>query len=329
MGTTARYVKSVLKMLLYYGVDNLAYRAHALLPVIDNNALFVEMSRSEPSVDFALVIQELAKRGFVCDFVSLGKGSGLSAGYAIKCACMSWKAARAHLLFLSDANMPVGCLPIRSQTAVVQLWHACGAFKRFGHSSASRLFGSGIDEMRRFPHYRNTSLATVSSPEVIWAYEEAMGLEGTGAVQALGVSRTDSFFNKEQTDEWLAWARSVVPQTRDKQVLLYAPTFRGKVTHAEAPDFLDLERLVKALGDGWVVLVKHHPLVRERPAISVGCSDVVFDVSESLSIEAAMMVASVCVTDYSSLVFEWSLLDRPVAFFAPDRDDYDDWRGFY
>ena len=329
MGTTARYVKSALKTLLYYGVDSLAYRAHALLPVIDDQALFVERAKSEPSADFALVMQELASRGYVCDFVSLGKGSGLGAGYIIRCAHMSWKAARARLLFLSDANMAVGCLPVRPQTRVVQLWHACGAFKKFGYSTAQKIFGPDRAEAEQFPHYGNTSLVTVSSPEVVWAYEEAMGLEGTGAVKPLGVSRTDAFFDEEQLEGWRSQAQEAVPAIADRRVLLYAPTFRGEVTDPQAPDFLDLEQLRQRLGDGWVVLVKHHPFVHERPAIPATCASFAYDVSDELSIEACMVAADVCVSDYSSVVYEYALLGRPMAFLAPDRDEYDDWRGFY
>ena len=51
--------------------------------------------------------------------------------------------------------------------------------------------------------------------------------------------------------------------------------------------------------------------------------------TDQLGIDAVMVAADVCVSDYSSLVFEYSLLDRPMAFFAYDRADYDDWRGFY
>ena len=329
MGTTARHVKGALKTLLYYGVDSLAYKAHALLPVVDEQALFVEMKRPEPSTDIALVMQELASRGFVCDFISLGKGNGLGFGYILRCAHMSWKAARAHLLFLSDSNMPVGCLPVRPQTAVVQLWHACGAFKKFGYSTAEKIFGPDRVEAERFPHYGNTSLVTVSSPEVVWAYEEAMGLKGTGAVQPLGVSRTDVFFDEERLKSWRAQAQEAVPAIDGRRVLLYAPTFRGEVTSPEAPDFLDLERLRQRLKDGWVVLIKHHPLVRDRPAIPASCEGWAFDVSDALAIEACMVAADVCVTDYSSLIYEYALLERPMAFLAPDRDDYDDWRGFY
>ncbi|MDO4797471.1 MAG: CDP-glycerol glycerophosphotransferase family protein [Coriobacteriales bacterium] len=327
MGTTARHIKSALKTLLYFGVDGAAYRLHALLPVDEHKALFVEMHDTQPPNDFALVMDELESRGFSCDYACLHKGQG--ARYVASCVGMSWRAARARLLLLRDANMPVGCLPVRDETSVVQLWHACGAFKKFGLSTTQKIFGVGDDEMARFPHYGNTTLATVSSPEVVWAYEEAMGLEGQGAVQALGVSRTDALFDEERLAACRAQAEKAVPAIKDKRVLLWAPTFRGQVTAAEAPDTLDVAELRERLGQEWVLLVKHHPLVAERPSVPAGCEDFAFDVSDSLPIEAAMVASDACVSDYSSLVFEYSLLRRPMAFLAPDLADYDDWRGFY
>ena len=41
------------------------------------------------------------------------------------------------------------------------------------------------------------------------------------------------------------------------------------------------------------------------------------------------MVSDVCISDYSSLVFEYSLFERPMIFLAPDLEEYYDWRGFY
>ncbi len=327
MGTTARHIKSALKTLLYFGADGAAYRLHALLPVDGRKAVFVEMRDSVPSHDFELMIRELTSRGFACEFVSLHKGQGVR--YVASCVGMSWHVARARLIFLCDANMPVGCLPVRPQTGVVQLWHACGAFKKFGLSTAEKIFGVGNAEMDRFPHYGNTSLVTVSSPEVVWAYEEAMGLEGTGAVRALGVSRTDALFDGARLAAWRAQAEAAVPAIAGRRVMLWAPTFRGQVADARAPETLDVAELRERLGDGWVLLVKHHPLVRERPAVPAGCGGFAFDVTDSLPIEAAMAASDACVTDYSSLVFEYSLLGRPMAFLVPDIGEYDDWRGFY
>lgn len=329
MGVTTDHIKSGLKTLLYYGVDGLVYRLHALLPVDGQRALFVEMTEANVSHDFALTMDCLRRKGFTCDFVALQKGRVSGVRYIANCIAMSWRAARVRLLFLRDASMPVGCLPVRRGTTVVQLWHGCGAFKKFGFSTAEKSFGTSRAEGERFPHYGNVSLVTVSSPEVVWAYEQAMALEGAGAVRALGVSRTDAFFDARQLEAWRATAVQAVPQIAKKHVMLYAPTFRGEVTNPTAPDLLDLMRLREVLGDGWVVLVKHHPFVRERPAIPLPYADFACDVTDTLPIEPCMVAADVCVTDYSSLVFEWSLLRKPIAFLAPDRKEYDDGRGFY
>ena len=56
---------------------------------------------------------------------------------------------------------------------------------------------------------------------------------------------------------------SVVPQVRGKRVLLYAPTFRGRVASAEGPDQLDIAGLKAAVGGDFVLLIKHHPFVKQ------------------------------------------------------------------
>ena len=57
--------------------------------------------------------------------------------------------------------------------------------------------------------------------------------------------------------------------------------------------------------------------------------DFVIDVSDHPDINALMLASDVLVTDYSSAIFEFALLDRPMAFFAPDLAEYEHERGFY
>ena len=290
----------------------------------------MEVRREEPSDSFLAMIEELERRGYRCEVYSWGKHRVSGLKLAARSVALAWKAASVPAVFVCEACMAVGCLSIRRESKVVQLWHGCGAFKKFGMSTAEKIFGATREVKEYFPEHRSTSLVTVSSPEVRWAYIEALDMKDRPeCVQALGVSRTDVFFR----DEYLQHARDeairVVPTIADKNVLLYAPTFRGHVKQATAPEFLNMEELHERLGDDWVLLVKQHPHVKDRPPIPASCVGFAFDVSDSLSIESAMIAADVCVTDYSSLVFEWSLLRRPVAFLAPDRDEYDDWRGFY
>ena len=323
-------IRAAVRDVIFFGVLPVTYRVARLRPVDQSRALFVEETKTTPSDNFTLMMRELAARGLTCDFYTLRHYRVGTIPYYGRCMAMVWRAARARYIFLCEASAPISCLRLRPQTKVAQLWHACGAFKKFGMSTAEKLFGDSRAEKQRHPYYENLSLVTVSSPEVAWAYVEAMDLKKTPeVVQATGVSRTDVYFDEAYLAAQRQAVLDAVPAAAGKKVLLYAPTFRGRIAEATAPDALDLRLLQERLGNEYVLLIKHHPFVKQRPAIPRGCEGFAFDVTDQLGIDAAMVAADVCVSDYSSLVFEYSLLDRPMAFFAYDRADYDDWRGFY
>ena len=244
--------------------------------------------------------------------------------------------ADAQFIFLNDSSSLVSCLPLREETKVIQLWHACGAFKKFGYSLADKKYGMNTQQLNRFPMHRNFSYVTVSSPEVIWAYEEAFDMKGgPGKVVSTGVARTDMFFDparKRAARKKLEKAmegRLSPQQISLRKIVLYAPTFRGNASSAVSPDVLRFDELHKVLGDDYLFLVKHHPFVRIPPKIPAGLESFAVDVSKQMAIEDLLMLSDVCISDYSSLIFEYSLTGRPMLFLAPDLDDYGDWRGFY
>lgn len=192
------------------------------------------------------------------------------------------------------------------------------------------MFGDSIKQIKRHPYYANLSLVTVSAPEVEWAYREAMLLQDTPqVVQPLGVSRTDAMFDTRFIEQSFRNLYERIPQAAGKRVLLYAPTYRGRVEGAQPPDALDIKQLSSDLGPGWVLLIKHHPFVKDRPPIPAACSRFAYDVSDTMPVDELLVTADALVTDYSSVVFEYSLTLRPMSFFAYDLEEYGDWRGFY
>ena len=74
--------------------------------------------------------------------------------------------------------------------------------------------------------------------------------------------------------------QAVVPQVGDRKVMLYAPTFRGRVSKAIGPDRLDVEAFRMAFEGEYVLLVKHHPFVKDRPAIPSESASFAFDISD-------------------------------------------------
>ncbi|MFB8028626.1 MULTISPECIES: CDP-glycerol glycerophosphotransferase family protein [unclassified Streptomyces] len=108
-------------------------------------------------------------------------------------------------------------------------------------------------------------------------------------------------------------------------VLLYAPTHRD-YRKGFVPR-LDPERLTRELGPGWVLLVRAHYFYGRSAGTAPGAQ--VLDVTGHPSVEELCLAADALITDYSSLMFDYACLDRPVITYAPDWDAYRAARGTY
>lgn len=301
-------------------------------PVQENKVLFVDEQYDYITDSFRLIYDRL-KADPSCDvhvhylrrpFVSRRE-------FNRRCIKMLKDMATAKYVFLDAGSQVISCIPKRPETIVVQLWHACGAFKKFGFSTALLRFGESPDILKKYGYYRNLNYVTVSSPEVVWAYAEAMGLKGQeDIIRPVGVSRTDLFYDQSVLKAARARLDRLFPAAKGKKVILFAPTFRGRVSDAKTVTCLDYTKLREALCDKYVLVTKHHPLVKQIPKLPEDCAETfACDATGSMSIEELLMAADICISDYSSLIFEYSLMERPMIFFAYDLEDYFDDRGFY
>ena len=308
------------------------YAEAAKAPVKEDKILFIENRIDHVGNSFTLLYEMLKKDyDFDVHVHFLRENFVSKREYEKRCHKMLRDMATAKYVFLSEANPVVSCVKLRPETKVVQLWHACGAFKKFGMSTADTKFGPDKEGHKRHPLYGNYSLVTVSSPEIIWAYAEAMGLQGhEEIIAATGTSRTDIFFRQDAIDAAYQHLYKVFPAARGKKVILFAPTFRGRVANAKTAEAFDVRKFADAFNGEYVLVMKHHPLVRELPQLPQDLQGkFVYDATNSMTIEDLLMVSDICISDYSSLIFEYSLFTRPMLFFAYDIDEYYDWRGFY
>jgi CDP-glycerol glycerophosphotransferase len=112
----------------------------------------------------------------------------------------------------------------------------------------------------------------------------------------------------------------------DKTVVLYAPTWRENLTSMVT--FLDLGSLTRDLGEDYVLLLRGH-----SRTVAYGANITlpgVIDVSTHPDITELFLASDVLITDYSSVMFDFSVTRRPMVFFVPDMDDYrDSTRGVY
>src|SRR3954451_19480625 len=238
--------------------------------------------------------------------------------------------ATSRVFVVDDYFFPMYVITPRVHTTRVQVWHAAGAFKKFGHSVLDKGFGANPELIDKVPIHSNYDIALVSSMRVAPHYAEAFNARPEIFTSHVGIPRTDLFGDPARRAAAEAAVRSRYPQLAGRKVVLYAPKFRGRnVRRARYADLMDLDAMHARLDDGWIVLLKLHPFVRRAVAIPDTLRDFVVDASREPDVIELMLVADVLVTDYSSVIYEFALLNRPILFLAPDEDAYDRERGFY
>ncbi|WP_179887855.1 CDP-glycerol glycerophosphotransferase family protein, partial [Streptomyces sp. b94] len=113
-----------------------------------------------------------------------------------------------------------------------------------------------------------------------------------------------------------------------KKTVLYAPTFRGGPgEQRKSRLLLDVREFAERFGDTHTLLVRAHYL--ESARLPVCPPGTVVDVSRHHDVSELLALTDVLVTDYSSIMFDFALLDRPVVLFAPDLEAYAAERGSY
>jgi CDP-glycerol glycerophosphotransferase len=140
----------------------------------------------------------------------------------------------------------------------------------------------------------------------------------------VGYPRNDVLVNA--TDDEIERIRASLGIAPDQVAVLYAPTHR-EWNDGYVP-VLDVERLAQRLPDDHVVLARTHYFYRREPR-DLARADRMIDVGGHPSIAELSLAADVLVTDYSSLMFDYGVLDRPIVIHAPDWETYRRLRGTY
>ena len=123
-------------------------------------------------------------------------------------------------------------------------------------------------------------------------------------------------------DEQRAAIRARLGIADGVRVVMYAPTWRLPDVEGKDADFVDLPQLVRDLGPGWVLLLRGH--VRTLGLSDAIEDDGILDVGTYPQVSELFMVADALITDYSSMMFDYSVTGKPMIFFAPDIDEYSD-----
>jgi len=153
-----------------------------------------------------------------------------------------------------------------------------------------------------------------------------------GNMLEIGYPRNDLMYDKNK-DKIAASLKKKLGIPADKKTILYAPTWRDDEYYGNGQyKFklkLDLDLMKKELGDEYIVLLRTHHYIADKLDVT-GLEDFAFNLSKYDDITEIYLISDICITDYSSVFFDFANLKRPMLFYTYDIDKYRDvLRGFY
>lgn len=294
-------------------------------PAEGNNVLFASEARPNMQGNLKAVHDRMLERGLDKDFnfgYSFRTGRTSSRQNALN---LAWQMGKANTILIDDYFAVLKDLGDRNNQKIVQLWHAGSGFKSVGYSRFGQ-YGS--------PNLRNAhrlySYAICGSQHLRDVYSEAFGIERE-AVLATGLPRIDGFLREGRAEEVRVEFEESFPNAKGKRKILLAPTFRGRGSGDAHYDYdeIDFAALYEACGEDSVVLFRQHHFIPDPAPIPAEFSDRLIDVAACPDTNDLLLISDILITDYSSVIYEYSLLEKPMIFFAYDLETYSATRGMH
>lgn len=209
----------------------------------------------------------------------------------------------------------------------IQIWHAAGAIKTFGYEDLS-VQNRTPRAFRRFQSvYNQFHRIVVGSDIMADRFLKAFHLPES-VILRTGIPRTDLFYNQSAKEAAVKQLQKENPIIRDKKVILYAPTYRDQELEAFHLE-LDILKLQEALKDTHVLFLRLHPAVKGALNLEAYDPGFVFDYTGNHDINELLFVTDLLITDYSSIPYEFSILEKPMIFYAYDEQAYLGERGLW
>ena len=239
--------------------------------------------------------------------------------------------ARAKI-WISDTRLP-SFIEKRPETVYFQLWHGT-PLKKLALDMDVLVMSEGLT----LPEYKRLFRDNIKT----WDYLISQSSYTTEKFRScfdfkkpileIGFPRNDILF-QQNNQESIKALKDKYNLPQDKKIILYAPTWRddefyenGKYKFSTQ---LDFDLLKQKLADTHIILVKMHYLVKDTHKWD-DYPGFIYKAGQMWDIQELYLISDMLITDYSSVMFDYALLKRPMIIYAPDYEYYkDNLRGFY
>lgn len=289
------------------------YAGLKLLPT-QNKAVLISRKNRHTSIDFKLLAKEISRQHPDTKVVILNHRRVNNLQHMLETIQEMYHLATAKACVVDAYTIPVSILKHKPELTVVQIWHALGAIKEFGHAVIGRKEGNSQRMANTMKMHHGYTYATAGGRATIPHFSKAFNMPEERIIP-IGMPRVDYLVN----EKILTKNREELTKRYKldgRKVILYAPTFRkrGEISPQPLIDAVDYSKyrlIIKQHDHDNTDIKKHH--------------DVIF--ANDVSSLKLLSITDYVITDYSAVTFEAATLDIPLFFWVYDLEEYQKSRG--
>lgn len=282
-----------------------------IFPTKPKKVLFLSRQADDLSLDFVMLKDQLLQNDPDIEIVAIcnrldDSKSGLL-GFAWDTLRSMYHMATSRVCVL-DAYWPViSILKHKDKLTVIQMWHAIGKIKKSGYQTLGKTSGRSAQTAELLAMHRNYDIIIAGGEA--WNPYYCLSFDTTeDKLVNIGLPRIDHLLQTEEANRKAVY--EVYPQLQEKQVILYAPTFRRNMELQWEPllDEIDFDR--------YILLIKGHPNQKiecDHPGVMM-CPE--FKAVDLLA------VCDYLITDYSAIAVEAAVLNKKTYYYLYDFDAY-------
>lgn len=308
-----------LLILLFKWHFKIVYFFLKLIPINKNKITFLSRQGNNLSLDFKLLKEELMnnKPNFKTVFLCRKFNNTIEDAilYYFHIYKQMYHLVTSRVCIVDSYIIPVSVLKHKKGLTIIQIWHALGAIKKFGHDALGKKEGSSQQIANLMNMHKNYDYIICGGKSSIPHFSAAFNTDES-KIKPYGLPRVDYLLNKEKFENNRKEILKKYKKIQTKKTILYAPTFRKG-------ESLEIDKLIKDINfKKYNLIIKKHPLDK---TIIPPDNNIIID--ENFNILKLLSVADYVITDYSALAFETAILEIPLYFYVYDIDKYENNRG--
>ena len=300
---------------------NLVYLFFKLFPTNNKKITFISRQSNVVALDFKLAKEEMLKIDKDLKIVELCKtidpGIGNKIKYFFHMFKQMYHIATSKVVVLDTYCILISILHHKKSLKVIQIWHALGSLKKFSYSSLDTKDGrdSKISKLMRM--HKNYDYIFTSSEKSLPNFQEAFNAKRENMV-VMPLPRVDFLKSKDEEKRIREKFYEAYPKvSKKKKNILYCPTSRKEP--------LPLNEIIKNtdLNRFNLILKLHDNTNKIYYEKDKYYDEIVFSGMEMLH------VADYIISDYSAIIYEAAITNKPIYLYIYDYDRYIDERGLY